>query len=96
MKLRYDLVFVTWDDASSLPIGWAQDDEIKPKPELAYTVGFMLKRNKDHLVIASTLDDEKASNHHFQIPRKMIRSQIVIVKRGSEFPTTETQHENPR
>ena len=74
-------------------MGWMMDEEIQTtKPQLAYTIGFVLKRNKDHLVIASTIDDEKASNHHFQIPRKMIRSQAVIAKRGSEFPITETPH----
>ena len=79
-------MLVTWDDAASLSLGWQQDEEIQPKQQLAHTLGFVLKRTKEHLVIASTVDDEKASNHHFQIPRKMILEQKVIAKRGQEFP----------
>lgn len=74
-------------------MGWMQDGEMKTtQPQLAYTFGFIYKKTKEHLVIASTFDDHKASNHHFQIPRKMIREQRLIAKRGKEFPTTESNH----
>ena len=85
MKLRHDLLLVTWDDASSLPLGWQMDEEISPKQQIARTIGFCLAKTKAHLVLASTVDDERASTHHFQIPRKMILETQVIAKKGTDF-----------
>ena len=96
MKLRHDLVLLEWDDASPVLPGWQLPEEIKAEAQVAYTIGFCIKRSRDHIIISSTFDDSNATNHHFQLPRKMIRKQIVLAKRGSTlaslFPPTEPQH----
>ena len=85
MKFSHDIVMVTWDDAGELGLGWQQDDQIKPSKQLARTIGFLLAKTREHLVIASTVDDAKASVHHFQIPRKMIQKLEIYGAKGSEI-----------
>ena len=85
MKSRHPLVAIEWDDASTLTLGWQQDAEIKPVPQIAYTVGFLLKKTKDHLVVHSTFDAESATNHHFQIPTRMVRRMAVMFPKGADL-----------
>lgn len=90
MKLRHDLVLVTWDDAAELNLGWMDESEVIARPMLVRTVGFLIKRNKQHVIVASTIGDFAHCHAQFQIPRKMVVSIDIIGKRGSEFPIIET------
>jgi hypothetical protein len=90
VKLRHDLVLVTWDDAAELNLGWMEESEVVAKPMLVRTVGFIIRKNKQHIIVASTIGDFAHCHAQFQIPRKMVQSIHVIARRGSEFPTAET------
>lgn len=81
MRLRHDLVLVTWDDAGELALGWVQDNEINPKEMLVYSIGFLIKKTPNHIVLANTVE-AAANTNQFQIPRKMIKSIEIIAKKG--------------
>lgn len=85
MRLRHDLIQVTWDDAGELGAGWVQDHEIQPKEMIAITVGFLIAKTRTHLVIASTVGEFVANTAQFQIPRKMVKTVSTICKKGSEL-----------
>jgi hypothetical protein len=86
LKLRHDLVLITWDDAGELSLGWVQDHEIQPKEMLAVSIGLLAAKTPKHLVIVSTVGETESCCHQFQIPRRMVKHIQVIAKRGSEFP----------
>ncbi|HEY4371583.1 MAG TPA: hypothetical protein VGN52_06645 [Burkholderiales bacterium] len=73
LNIRFDLVEVTWDDASSLEHGWVDPNDEKPQPQLVKTVGFLVNESEHYLVIASTTDGSWV-NGRFQIPKGMVRS----------------------
>jgi len=73
LNIKFDLVEVTWDDASSLEHGWVDPNDEKPQPQLVKTVGFLVNESEHYLVIASTTDGNWV-NGRFQIPKGMVRS----------------------
>lgn len=86
MNTLHDLVHVEWDDACTLNDGWKLDSEvIDPEPQIVHTVGFLYRRTKDHLVVCSTFDAVGSTVHHFQIPKKMVRSMTVLIAKGSDL-----------
>ena len=78
-KQHYPLVEIIWDDAAGLRHGWTAKDEM-PEPQLALSVGFLLKETVDHVVIAMDTDTDGAHNGRSQIPRAMIRKITVLRK----------------
>jgi len=86
MKLRHDLVLVTWDDAAELNLGWMEESEVVAKPMLVRTVGFVIRKTSKHIIVASTIGDHAHCHAQFQIPRAMVVTIETIGKRGSEFP----------
>ncbi|HEX4329708.1 MAG TPA: hypothetical protein VH105_23175 [Burkholderiales bacterium] len=73
LNIKFDLVEITWDDASSLEHGWVDPNDEKPQPQLVKTVGFLVNESEHYLVIASTTDGSWV-NGRFQIPKGMVRS----------------------
>jgi len=86
VKLRHDLVLVTWDDAGSVDAGWEEESALKSEPLLVYSIGFVAKRTRKEIFLATNVGADVQCHHQFRIPRKMIQSIHVIGKRGSEFP----------
>ena len=81
-KQLFDLVEVIWNDASELTAGWT--DEIdKTEPQLALSVGFLIKSDKEHIVIAMDLDEQGHHNGRSQIPRGMVK-RIKILKKADK------------
>ncbi len=72
-------VEVVWDDAESSN-GW--EYELKVKPALVLTAGFLVSETEDHIVIASTVSPDKDGTvHHncrLQIPTKMVLSRRTL------------------
>lgn len=94
MKLRHDLVLITWDDAGSVDAGWEDEAALKSGPLLVYSVGFIVKRTRTEILLATNVGADAQCHHQFRIPRKMITSTQIIAKRGSEFPVaTEVVHD---
>ena len=73
LSIKFDLVEVTWDDASSLEHGWVDPADEKLQPQLVKTVGFLVSESDQYLVIASTTDGTWV-NGRFQIPRGMVKA----------------------
>ena len=73
LNIKFDLVEITWDDASSQEHGWVDPNDEKPQPQLVKTVGFLVNESEHYLVIASTTDGSWV-NGRFQIPKGMVRS----------------------
>ncbi len=73
LNIKFDLVEITWDDASSLEHGWVDPADEKPQPQLVKTVGFLVNESEHYLVIASTTDGNWV-NGRFQIPKGMVKS----------------------
>jgi hypothetical protein len=97
MKLRHDLVFIFWDDAGPLDLGWIDEAEIKrTEPMLVGTPGYIVRKTKDHLIVAMHAGEQYHCHTQFQIPRKMVKSVHVIARRGTEFPLpTSEPNEHP-
>jgi len=72
---KYSLIEITWDDAAT-DSGW-EDVPKKLEPSLAMTVGFLVRETKDHILVASTYDDNH-TNARIQIPKKLIKSRKEI------------------
>lgn len=72
MARKFKLLEIKWDDAS-FDDGWEADkDKEELTPQVAISVGFLIRETKDHLLLASTHDEEGSTNGRFQIPKKMI------------------------
>ena len=76
---RFALVEVVWNDASELTAGWT-DELDDTEPQLALSVGFLVKEDKDHIVIAQDIDAEGHHNGRGQIPRGMVKKIKVLRK----------------
>lgn len=78
-RQKYDLVEIIWNDASELTAGWTDELE-KTEPQLALSVGFLVKSEKEHIVIAQDVDEEGHHNGRGQIPRGMVKKITVLRK----------------
>ena len=75
----FPLLEVIWDDASELTAGWTDEIE-KTEPALALSVGFLINKTKDHLVIAMDIDEQGHHNGRSQIPIGMVKKIKVLRK----------------
>lgn len=60
---------IKWRDANSYA-GWWEIDDIKPLN--ATTTGYVVKENKEYIVIASTISENGLVNGAISIPKKWI------------------------
>lgn len=85
-KLKYPFVIVVWDDAESND-SWQELNEHKElKPTLALTAGFLVKENKDYVLIADSYfleEDSKIISNTTKIPKGMIKElhEVQITKK---------------
>lgn len=75
----FPLIEVVWNDASELTAGWT-DNIDDTEPQLALSVGFLIKSDKEHIVIAMDLDAEGHHNGRSQIPQGMVKKIKVLRK----------------
>ena len=73
---KYPLVEIIWDDAST-DNGWEPVPE-DLNAELVTTVGFLVRENATHLLIANSYDPNH-TNGRIQIPIGMVLSRKVIL-----------------
>jgi hypothetical protein len=78
-KQMWDMVEVTWNDASALTDGWTDEVE-KDEPQLALSVGFLIRDTKEHIIIAQDIDEHGHHNGRSQIPKGMVK-RIKILRR---------------
>ena len=79
---HYPMVEVQWDDAAGLRHGWTNKEE-KLEPQLCLSVGFLIRENDDHIMIASDTDAEGSHNGRTQIPRGMVK-RIKILRKADK------------
>lgn len=76
----YDLVEVIWADASEMEPGWADSVE-PPAMALALSVGFLILKDKDHIVLALDTDEQGHHNGRSQIPTGMVKKIKILRKK---------------
>ena len=79
---HYPMVEVVWNDAAGLQHGWTAKTE-KLEPQLCLSVGFLIRENDDHIMIASDTDAEGSHNGRTQIPRGMVK-RIKILRKADK------------
>ena len=84
---RWDMVEVVWNDASELTSGWTDEIE-KDEPQLALSVGFLIKETKEHIIIAQDIDEHGHHNGRSQIPRGMVKK-LKVLRKKDEAPPAE-------
>lgn len=78
-KQHFPLVEVWWDDASEMDHGWSE--EVKtPEPAMVISAGFLVLKNKDHVVLALDADEQGMHNGRGQIPAGMVKKIVVLRK----------------
>ena len=90
---HYNLCEVVWDDAAGLRHGWTAKEE-KLEPQLCLSVGFLIRENADHIMIASDTDAEGSHNGRTQIPRGMIKK-IKILRKADKVKEDKNEEEVP-
>jgi hypothetical protein len=84
---------VTWDDAAGFRHGWTSKEE-QLIPQLAVSVGFLIRETEDHILIAQDTDADGSHNGRGQIPRGMIKSLIILKKATMPKKPGETKEVN--
>ena len=56
-KFKYPVVIVTWNDAIEHSEAFTEE-EIKHEPAVQHTAGFLMKRNKKGITLASEYNDD--------------------------------------
>jgi len=80
---HYPMVEVVWDDAAGLRHGWLYKSD-PVVPQLALSVGFLIKDSDDHIIIATDTDGDGSHNGRTQIPRGMIKTMKVLRKKTAK------------
>lgn len=78
---HYPLVEVVWDDPTSLPDGWAEKGTVPQHVEtLCLSVGFMVARTEDYIILAQDTDTDGEHNTRSRIPSGVVKSLKVLRK----------------
>ena len=82
------LVLVTWLDAKDGQTGWHSLEDIgKESLALCYSVGWLLVRNNEKVVIMSDYaecDDDKEGGRHIAIPNGWVKSITNLERKQNE------------
>ena len=85
--MKFSLIEIHWDDAAT-DHGWEHSDDVAAVENIAITIGWLVKENDKHLVIASTVCDDGSCNGRINIPKGMVVKRKVL--RGIKPPSTVT------
>jgi hypothetical protein len=75
----FDMVEVVWVDAAAQENNWKS--AVTVEPALVISVGFLVLRDKGHIVIAQDLDSDGGNNGRTQIPTGMVQTIKVLRKK---------------
>lgn len=70
------VVMVEWDDAC-MSGHWIDGKPSKPKAEIVWSVGYLARKTKRHIVLVQSMSEDVHGNA-LQIPRGMILSMRVL------------------
>ena len=72
-------VLVMWMDAEQIPGPWIDPKDINDKDLMCYSVGFIIKEFKSHIVVAaSKFRDGLLVGDAFRVPKGMIRAIVPL------------------
>ena len=72
------MIYVQWEDIQTLSGGW-KEGEMKIKPYLCQTVGFLIKKTKQHLVLAHSLSPDGHYADITVIPQGTVKYWVRLV-----------------
>lgn len=78
-----DIVLIEWIDAYECASGWLELEEaLKTKPPTVYSIGFVLKEEKDYITICADLGREGDSDcgRVQVIPKTWVKKTILVDK----------------
>jgi hypothetical protein len=81
MKRHYDLVEITWVDASDMESGWTSKIEVTPA--MARSSGYLVYQDEEHIVLAQDNDGDGEHNGRGQIPAGMVKNIEVLKKKDA-------------
>lgn len=80
----YDLVEVVWADACGLEHGWKDKlDADDREPMFIISVGFLVERTRDTLILAQDTHEDGGHNTRGQIPVGVVRRIKVLRKKDA-------------
>ena len=80
--MKHPLVKCVWNDASSDENEWKEDSELDDGDELVTTVGFLVRKTKNFIWIASSVY-EGYNNSRTKIPKGMIKELTTLSEDSS-------------
>lgn len=84
-KQKYKLVLVEWEDSIFGFIGWKIISNHEYKLSACVSVGFLVKSNKNHIVLYSSIDGERKKKYisgagDIVIPKSAIKSLTYLTE----------------
>lgn len=71
-------VWITWRDAAHIAPGEWSDTLPADCGVTCQTIGILVRKNKDHVVIAHTVDEAGLMTGVFQVPRSAIVRMVTL------------------
>ena len=71
------VVKVDWDDSCDVS-GWVRKSSFEPEVSQCTTVGFLVKKTKDYVSIASSSSDSESWSDIMTIPRKCVKTITIM------------------
>lgn len=82
-KQCFDLVEIWWDDAAELRPGWISTVE-EPHSQMAISVGFLIRKTDEYVMIAQDLDVLGMHNGRSQYPMGMVKHMKILRKKDAD------------
>ena len=98
IKLKYKPFYVIWWDDAVSDSSWHDATQLKLKPTVATTVGFLVHKDDDYIIVAdSYFDEDDTISNYTKIPMKMVKDFKIVelheVKKKRDDKDTETKAE---
>ena len=77
-KTLPEVTFIEWEDHFASKGGWALKDDIKDSAMLNTSVGFLLKENKDVVVLALSRGENGLAGECITLLKKCITKRVVL------------------
>ena len=79
VKRHFDLVEITWHDATDLPSGWTS--KVTPEHAVAMSAGYLIYEDEEYIILGQDCDAEGEHNGRGQIPRGMVKHIEILKKK---------------
>jgi hypothetical protein len=74
VRLKYSPIYVIWWDDAVSDSSWHDKTDLKLKPTIATTFGFLVHQDEDYVIVAdSYFEEDDTVSNYTKIPRKMIK-----------------------